>query len=256
MTTPNPLSRRASLRSLLLPTTALLAGCASTQPRPGATDDSAGDVGFPQRAGASVIRTNGTRAFRNHVLQDQDGRTVRFQQDLIEGQVFAAVFMYVNCKGICSDMIGQMIGAYDLLTPVMGNPVRFYTFSLAQDSPEAMKGYMQSRGIYGRPGWTFLTGTPEVIKDIRWGFGFFDPNEEVDGNLEAHTGMARFGNHRLDKWSSCPALANPLMTARSVVALFPPGERPQIAALQDSETVPARPIPNYRPAPPSTREGA
>jgi hypothetical protein len=68
--------------------------------------------------------------------------------------------------------------------------------------------------------------------------------------------MARFGNHRLDKWSSCPALANPLMTARSVVALFPPGERPQIAALQDSETVPARPIPNYRPAPPSTREGA
>jgi protein SCO1/2 len=255
MTTPDPLSRRASLRSLLLPSAALLAGCASTQRQSVAADAADADVAFPARTGASVIRADGTRAFRNHALQDQDGRTVRFQTDLIEGQVFAAMFMYVNCKGICADMIGQMVAAYDLLTPIMGNPVRFYTFSLAQDSPEAMKGYMRSRGIYGRAGWTFLTGTPEVIKDIRWGFGFFDPNEEVDGNLELHTGMARFGNHRLDKWSSCPALANPLMTARSVVALFPPGERPQIAGLEDRETVPARPIPNYRPAPPSTRAG-
>ena len=252
MERPEPLSRRASLRSLLLPAAGLVAGCTAA---PRVDRSASADSEFPNRPGATIMNANGTRSFRNHELRDQDGNTVRFQQDLIEGQIFAAMFMYVNCKGICADMIKQMIGAYDLLQPVMGNPVRFYTFSLAQDSPAELKAYMESRGIYGRPGWRFLTGSPDVIKDIRWGFGFFDPNEEVDGNLEAHTGMARFGNHRLDKWSSCPALASPLMTARSVVALFPPPQRPDIAALRDTETVPARAIPNYRPAPPSTREG-
>ncbi len=249
------LTRRSLLASLVFPAAAVAAGCATSQnakrqPTIALTDH---ELGFEPKLGATKMESDGTRSFRNHLLHDQDGNAVRYQDDLIRGQIFAATFMYVDCKGICSEMTGKMTEAYDLLQPIMGRPVQFYTFSLAQDSSDTLKRYMEARGLYGRPGWKFLTAPKAVITDIRWGFGFFDADEELDSNLTTHTGMARFGNHRLDRWSSCPALANPKLTARSVVSLFPSDQRPYIAALDRKQAHPARKIPNFEPLPPSTQ---
>jgi protein SCO1/2 len=192
------------------------------------------------------MEPDGTRSFRNHELVDQDGRTVRFQDDLIRGQVFAATFMYVHCKGICQDMTRRMAEAHELLAPVMGKPVRFYSFSLAEDTPADMKAYMVARGIDGRAGWSFLTAPREVIRDIRWGFGFFDPNEEIDTRLDGHTGMARFGNHATDKWSACPALGSPRIIARGVVGVLPYDQRTLVTALDRGADHPARAIPGWK----------
>jgi cytochrome oxidase Cu insertion factor (SCO1/SenC/PrrC family) len=163
------LSRRSSLFSLLMPAAALaLGGCAgATKTRAAASP--APEI--PERRGASVLRPDGTRVFRNHTLVDQDGRTVRFQDDLVAGQAFAATFQYAKCKGICKNMTEKMKGASDILGETMDHPIRFYIFSLAEDSPADMKRYMQDRGIYGKPGWRFLSAPREVITDIRWAFG-------------------------------------------------------------------------------------
>ena len=254
ITASRAMDRRRAIASLLLPGAALLGGCASAvTAKPSAIAVDSVDPRFDDRPGAFIMQPDGTRAFRNHILRDQDGNVVRYQDDLIEGQIFAATFMYVNCKGICADMTSKMAQAYDILTPVMGKPVRFYSFSLAEDSPAQMKEYMEARGLYGRPGWTFLTASESVMKDIRWGFGFMDVNEEIDNNRVGHTGMVRVGNHKLDRWSSCPALSNPVVTARSVISLYPPGQRPHIAALERVEPHPARAIPGYQPVGPSSQ---
>jgi len=246
-------SRRASFGSLFLPAAGLLlAGCANGVKR--AAEPASDDANFPAKRGAFIMRADGTRQFRNHALVDQDGRKVRFQDDLVEGQVFGATFQYANCRGICANMTEQMKKAYELMRPVMGSPVQFYMFSLAEDTPADMKAYMQARGIYGQPGWRFFSGSREAITDIRWAFGFGDPNEELDQNLEGHTGMVRFGNHRLDKWAACPAQGSPEATARLLVRMFPSTERPDLPGIKSKIADPVHPIKNWTPALPARRE--
>jgi protein SCO1/2 len=240
-------TRRAAFGGLLLPAAGLLlGGCASGLKKAAAANN--GQPEIPERRGGYAMRADGTRVFRDHMLVDQDGKKVRFQSDLVEGQVFGATFQYANCKGICSNMTEQMKKSYDLMRPIMGNPVQFYMFSLAQDTPADMKKFMQARGVYGLPGWRFFSGSKEAITDIRWAFGFGDPNEELDQSLEGHTGMVRFCNHRLDKWAACPAQGSPEATARLLVRLLPSNERPNLAGIEYKVGTPGLPMKNWTPA--------
>ena len=241
-------SRRAALGGLLFPAVGLLLGGCTR----GLTTAAAPKVTIPEGRGAFALRADGTRAFRNHELVDQNGVKVRFQDDLVEGKVFGATFQYAKCKGICSDMTEQMKKSYQLMKPIMGKPVNFYMFSLAGDSPAEMKAFMQAHGIDNLPSWRFFTGSSEAIADIRWAFGFGDPNEETDKNLAGHTGMVRFCNHKLDKWAACPAQGSPESTARLVVRLFPSNERPQLAGIASKIATPSYPMKNWSPAKPLT----
>jgi len=241
-------SRRNALSGALLPATMLLlGGCMG-----GRREEKAhAQLEVPARRGGSARRPDGTRVFRNHALVDQDGRTVRFQEDLVEARVFAATFQYAKCNGICRNMTEKMTAAADLLDSAMGHPIQFYMFSLAEDSPADMKAYMEERGIYGRPGWKYLTASAEVIREIRWSFGFFDVGEEDTlGQPGTHTGMVRFGNHPLDKWSSCPALANPASIAASIVWLYPADRRPVVSGLDGEYGSGGQPIPGFVPPEP------
>ena len=241
------LTRRAAFGGLFLPAAGLLLGGCASAARGGSRTASAEIEGG---RGAFRTRPDGTREFRNHELVDQDGRTVYFQDDLVEGKVFGATFQYANCKGICGSMTEQMKRAYEIAKPIMGSRAQFYMFSLASDTPADMKRFMQDHGIYGLPGWRFLSGSKEAITDIRWAFGFGDPNEDLDQRLEGHTGMVRFGNHSLDKWAACPAQGSPEATVRLLVRLFPSTERPVLAAAQSKIAIPAGQIKNWTPAAP------
>lgn len=243
-------SRRSALRALLIPAgAAILGGCASAT-RLGGAAPAAHDPGF----GTSRLERDGTRTFKNHLVYDQDGKRLRFQDDLVRGHIFAATFGYSKCRGICGRMAGNMQAAAELLGPLMGRPVRFYNFSLAEDTPDEMKEAMEFRGIYGRPGWKYLTASAEVIREIRWSFGFFDVGEEDTlGQPGTHTGMVRFGNHPLDKWSSCPALGSPASIAASIVWLYPADRRPVVSGL-DGEYGGGRPIPGFVPPEPLSAE--
>jgi protein SCO1/2 len=241
-------SRRNALSGALLPATMLLlGGCMG-----GRREEKAhAQLEVPARRGGSARRPDGTRVFRNHALVDQDGRTVRFQEDLVEARVFAATFQYAKCNGICRNMTEKMTAAADLLDSAMGHPIQFYMFSLAEDSPADMKAYMEERGIYGRPGWRFLSGPRAAITDIRWAFGFGEPDEDLDQNLAAHTGMVRYCHHATDKWAACPALSDPRSIALLMLRCFPCDQRPRVPALEPHFAEGGKPIPGYKPVVPA-----
>ena len=233
--------RRAALLGLLAPAAALLSGCA---PRAASARVERPEIRGGR--GAFAMNADGTRSFRDHELVDQDGRRVRFQTDLVEGRVFAATFMYVKCRGICLDLTARMREAHALLAPVMGDPVGFYSFSLAEDSPADMKRYMAEHGLDRLRGWRMLSGASDAIRDIRWAFGFFEPNEDLDRDIGKHTGMARFGNHRTDKWSACPALGAPEGIARGVIGVLEHEDRARIEWYAREHRRNGRPIPGWR----------
>lgn len=158
---------------------------------------------------------------RSHALPDlpvvtHEGKRVRFYSDLIEGKIVLINFMYSTCKGICPGMTTNLKNVYRALGDRVGRDVFMYSITLQpeKDTAERLRSYVKARGI--GDGWYFLTGEAFDLDQIRKRLGFYDPNPEVDEDRAQHTGMLRVGNDARQRWTMCPALAEPSAIVRSV----------------------------------------
>ena len=95
-------------------------------------------------------------------LVDQDGAPVRLR-DLLADRVVAVSFVFTTCTTICSPMTATFAKVQEELGDAMERRVRLVTISIdpAVDTPERLKRYAER--FDRRPGWTFLTGTPERV---------------------------------------------------------------------------------------------
>src|ERR1700750_2408044 len=95
--------------------------------------------------------------FPNVQLVTQDGRKVRFYDDLIKDKIVVINFMYAKCEGICPGITTNLRRVQKLLGDRVGRDIFFYSFTLKPqiDTPEKMAEYakMHKAG----PGWLFLT---------------------------------------------------------------------------------------------------
>jgi protein SCO1/2 len=124
--------------------------------------------------------------------------------------------MYSTCKGICPGMTTNLKDVYRALGDRVGRDVFMYSITLQpeKDTAERLRSYVKARGI--GDGWYFLTGEAFDLDQIRKRLGFYDPNPEVDEDRTQHTGMLRVGNDARQRWTMCPALAEPSAIVRSV----------------------------------------
>ena len=97
-------------------------------------------------------------------LVDQDGKEIRFYEDLVKGKVVAINFVFTSCKAACpllgagfsklQDRLGDRLGQDCALISVSVDPV--------VDRPERLKEWAAQYGA--RPGWTQVTAS-ETGKD-------------------------------------------------------------------------------------------
>ena len=155
---------------------------------------------------ASAVVAGSVRRFPNPVLVTQDGRQVRFYDDLVRGRAVMLNFSYTRCTGSCPRSTAQLVQVQRALGERFGRDVTLLTLSLdpENDTPEAMRRYIAAHG--GRPGWTWLTGRREDIEAIRRFVGFTDRDPKVDADRTQHTTLVLLGNDRTGRWSSVPAL--------------------------------------------------
>jgi protein SCO1/2 len=168
------------------------------------------------------------RYFPNVRLQTNEGKTVRFYDDLIKDKIVMMNFMYAHCEGICPGITSNLVQVQKLLAPRVGRDIFMYSITLKpeQDTPRVLKEY--ARVHRAGPGWLFLTGKRADVELLRQKLGFTDPDPKVDADKANHIGNVRYGNEALQLWGACPGLATPTSIAKSLSWVdWPPGERPR-----------------------------
>jgi len=105
--------------------------------------------------------------FPNVPLVTQDGKAVRFYDDLLKGKKVVINVIFTSCTDVCPLETANLVQLTKLLGERVGRDVYFYSLSIdpQRDTPPVLKAYAEKFGA-GGPGWLFLTGKPEDIKAI------------------------------------------------------------------------------------------
>lgn len=158
--------------------------------------------------------------FPNLPLVTHEGRRVRFYDDLIRGRTVLFNFFVLGCtEGRCPLGTANLRQAQDLLGERMGRDIFFYSITLRPklDTPERLNDYAEAFEV--RPGWLFLTGQPADIERLRRSQGYVDPDPERDRDPANHSGMARYGSDRLERWASISVRSPPKSIATAILTL-------------------------------------
>jgi len=162
------------------------------------------------------------RHFPNVTLITQEGKSVRLYDDLIKDKIVVLNFFYAHCEGACPKVAANLAKIQKIFGDRVGRELFMYSFTLKpeHDTPEVLKAYAQMYDA--KPGWTFLTGTPDDMERLRKTLGFTNSNPELDKDKSQHTGNIRYGNEPLMIWGCVPGMGVPSWIAREISFAFSP----------------------------------
>jgi len=181
----------------------------------------------PQSEARENIRK---RYFPNVTLQTQDGKHVRFYDDLVKDKIVTINFFFSNCDEVCPLVTANLVKVQKLLGDLVGRDIFMNSITLKpeEDSPATIKKYM--RTFNAKPeGWTFLTSKPNDIEFLRKSLGFTYPEPAIDKDKTQHIGNVRYGNEPLMLWGACPGMAHASFIAESISWMIRPETKVAIA---------------------------
>ncbi len=163
-----------------------------------------------KRAVAAEAQTAAAAYRPNLELQTQDGKTVRFYDDLVAGRVALINFMFTTCASICPPMTANLVQVQRLLKDVLGDRVVLISISVdpETDTPAVLKAYAERYAI--GPGWYFLTGPRDRIDAVVSKLG------DNSRDKLKHSGMLLIGNDPARTWIKGFAMAPPEEIAAAV----------------------------------------
>ena len=137
--------------------------------------------------------------FTNLEVIDQDGRKLKFYDDVLKDKVVAINFIFTNCQGACPLMTRHLTLVRDLLGPEVGNEIHFVSMSIdpLRDTPAAMKEFAQTHDA-DQDYWRFVTGDPENLEYIVKKLG------QYTEDVEAHSTLLLAANVRTAHWTKIP----------------------------------------------------
>jgi len=156
----------------------------------------------------------GANYFPNVTLTTQEGRSVRFYDDLIKGKIVAINLIYTSCQYNCPLETARLAQVQKLLGDRMGKDVFFYSITIdpQHDTPAVLKAYAEQFGA--GPGWLFLTGTEADIDLLSRKLGLYSPPKP--SNKDGHTPSLLVGNEATGQWTRNVATSQPSSLARMI----------------------------------------
>jgi protein SCO1 len=167
-------------------------------------------------ARGATLPQDGAAWFTNVAVTTQDGRQLRFYDDVMKGKIVLINFFFTDCDAICPLMTENLVRVQDLLGPRVGRDIFMVSITLRpeHDSPSVLAAYARGYGV--GPGWDFLTGGKADIEVLRHRLGFVDSDPAQDADLEQHIGTVRIADEPMHRWAMAAALANPAALVRTV----------------------------------------
>ncbi|HSB70863.1 MAG TPA: SCO family protein [Candidatus Methylomirabilis sp.] len=176
-----------------------------------------------QRVEGTTAEERRRSRFLHVPLQTQDGRTVRFYDDLIKDKTVLVSFFYTSCTDDCPIATANLVQVQKAMGSRVGRDFFMYSISVdpEHDTPAVLREYATRLGV--KPGWLFLTGKLADIEALRRLFG-----DEPGGDFRnsQHLNLLAFGIEPLERWGSCPSLINPKWIVRYLSWIDPKGTRP------------------------------
>jgi protein SCO1 len=144
----------------------------------------------------------------------QDGKTLRFYDDVIKGKILLINFFFTECDNVCPLATENLARVQAMLGDRVGKDIRLVSISLQpeHDTPEIMKAFAEQHGA--GPGWLFLTGQKDDVELLRHRLGFVDIDPVADADPEQHLGTVRIANEPMHRWAISPAPLNPAALVR------------------------------------------
>jgi protein SCO1/2 len=173
--------------------------------------------------------------FPNVKLKTQDGKVLRFYEDLIKDKIVIINFMYTQCKGICETGTANLVQVQKALGDHLGRDVFIYSITLdsGHDTPEVLKSYAENHGAM--PGWIFLTGNAEDITSLRNELGLSKLSPDLQRELglaikdskpgagqKQHSGMVLIGYDAFNKWEKVSITSRPDHILEVIERMKPP----------------------------------
>ncbi|MCH9650518.1 MAG: SCO family protein [Deltaproteobacteria bacterium] len=151
-------------------------------------------------------------------LLDQNARSVKLYEDLIQGKIVAMNFIFTTCTTICPPMganfgrlqaeLGDSLGAEVELISVTIDPVT--------DTPRRLKAW--SSKFAAGDGWTLLTGEKSSVDQLLRELEVLTPDQKD------HAPLILLGNDRTGTWRRVYGLTPPAKLARMIEDLMEPDQ--------------------------------
>lgn len=152
--------------------------------------------------------------FPNIELLDQNGRTLRFYDDIIKDRCVCLVFFYTRCTGSCPTTTVTLKALRKAIKDEFpGEEMKFVSLTLEPfvDTPEELRAYMKRYSISedaSLPEWIYATGDFDEIDNLRRTLGLYELDPILDADKTQHASLVTFGNDRLNRWAALPADMN------------------------------------------------
>ena len=149
----------------------------------------------------------GANYFPNVELTTQDGKKVKFYDDLIRGKIVVIDLIYTHCVDSCPLETARLAQVQKILGDRVGKEIFFYSITIdpRHDTPAVLKAYAEKYQV--GPGWTFLTGKKEDIDLISKKIGLYTEPDPAD--RDGHTPSVLLGNEPMGQWMRNSATDNP-----------------------------------------------
>ncbi len=151
----------------------------------------------------------GADYFPNTVLTNQDGKKVRFFDDLLKNKIVAINFIYTTCPDSCPLETAQLVKVQNIMKERIGKDVFIYSITIDPDvdTPEKLKEYKKKFGAK----WDFFTGDEQEIISIRRKLGLYI--EELAEGSNNHNVSMIVGNQKTGRWMKRSPFENPYVLA-------------------------------------------